>query len=53
MDSFYLELAERRKLKLKSSDVMIKKKDWIRKQSALYHPDAQKIRQVVTRTNKR
>lgn len=53
MDKFYLELAERRLLKLNSSDLFVKKHDWIRKQSAIHHPDSQKVRQVVGRTNKR
>lgn len=52
MDNFYLESAERRLLKLNSTDVFIKKRDWIRKQSAIYHPDSHKVRQVVGRTNK-
>lgn len=53
MDSHYLELGEIRFLKLNSSDVLVKKKYWLQKLCALYNPEFQKIRHVVTRNNKR
>ncbi|XP_018566113.1 (E3-independent) E2 ubiquitin-conjugating enzyme UBE2O [Anoplophora glabripennis] len=43
-----LELAERRLLKLSACDVLIKKKDWIRKLSVSYRPDTQKVRHIVS-----
>ncbi|KAJ8934016.1 hypothetical protein NQ314_013652 [Rhamnusium bicolor] len=43
-----LELAERRLLKLSSGDVLLKKKDWVRKLSVSYRPDTQKVRHIVS-----
>ncbi|XP_018333707.1 (E3-independent) E2 ubiquitin-conjugating enzyme UBE2O [Agrilus planipennis] len=34
-----VDLAERRMLKLSSSDVLLKKKDWVKKQWSLYQPE--------------
>ncbi|CAH1973777.1 unnamed protein product [Acanthoscelides obtectus] len=43
-----LELAERKLLKLSASDVLLKKKDWIKKLSISYRPEATKNRHVVS-----
>ncbi|KAI4455800.1 (e3-independent) e2 ubiquitin-conjugating enzyme [Holotrichia oblita] len=53
LENCYLELAERRLLKLAASDIMTRKRDWIRKQSALHRSDSQKVLHVVNRNNKR
>lgn len=53
MDSFYLELGQRRMLKLSTGDVILKKRDWIRKQSTLHCPVVHKTKHVVSRINKR
>ncbi|KAJ8922950.1 hypothetical protein NQ315_001496 [Exocentrus adspersus] len=47
-----LELAERRLLKLSACDILLKKKDWIRKLSVSYRPDVQKVRHIVSCTTK-
>lgn len=53
MDNHYLELAERRLLKLSSSDVLVKKRNWLQRQSLLHYPDSQKVRHVIGRGGKR
>lgn len=52
-DNHYLELAERRLLKLNSSDTLVKKRNWIERQSMMHYPDVQKVRHVITRSGKR
>ncbi|KAF7284596.1 hypothetical protein GWI33_021878 [Rhynchophorus ferrugineus] len=47
-----LELAERRLLKLNSHDVILKKKDWIRKLS-LNRSELPKVRHIVSKINSR
>ncbi|KAL1494346.1 hypothetical protein ABEB36_009958 [Hypothenemus hampei] len=42
-----LEPLERRLLKLSSHDVLLKKKDWIRKLSLAYRPENSKVRHIV------
>lgn len=53
VEAQYLELAERKLLKLNSSDVIMKRRDWLRKQSALYRKSVQKSPHVLRRSNKR
>ncbi|KAF5302090.1 hypothetical protein FQR65_LT08640 [Abscondita terminalis] len=53
IENSHLELAERRLLKLSSSDVLIKKRDWVRKQSALHQPEHHKVLHIVNRTSKK
>lgn len=47
-----LELAERRLLKLNSHDILLKKKDWVRKLSLMYRPDVPKVRHIVNCSSK-
>ncbi|VEN41567.1 unnamed protein product [Callosobruchus maculatus] len=47
-----LELAERRLLKLSASDVLLKKKDWMKKLSLSCRPEATKLRHVVSCNSK-
>lgn len=53
MEAFYLELGERRMLQLYSTDSLLRKRDWMRKQSAQYLFSNQKTKRVVSRVNKR
>lgn len=53
VEAQYLELAERKLLKLNSSDVIMKRRDWLRKQSALHRRTVQKSAHVIRRSNKR
>ncbi|KAF5306922.1 hypothetical protein FQA39_LY00152 [Lamprigera yunnana] len=53
LENSHLELAERRLLKLNLSDVLVKKRDWIRKQSALHQPEHHKVLHIVNRTTKK
>lgn len=53
VEAQYLELAERKLLKLNSSDVLMKRRDWLKKQSALHRRSAQKSAHVIRRNNKR
>nr|CAI5826277.1 unnamed protein product [Callosobruchus analis] len=47
-----LELAERRLLKLSASDILLKKKDWMKKLSLSCRPEATKLRHVVSCNSK-
>nr|XP_023016652.1 probable ubiquitin-conjugating enzyme E2 23 [Leptinotarsa decemlineata] len=47
----FLELSDRRLLKL-STDVLLKKKDWIKKLSVSYRPDIPKVRHIVSCNSK-
>ncbi|CAH0564110.1 unnamed protein product [Brassicogethes aeneus] len=42
-----LELNDRKLLKLSSSDVLLKKKDWTKKLSLTYRPEVPKVRHIV------
>lgn len=53
VEAQYLELAERKLLKLNSSDVLMKRKDWLRKQSALHIRNVQKSSHMIRRCSKR
>ncbi|KAK5641416.1 hypothetical protein RI129_009963 [Pyrocoelia pectoralis] len=53
VEDSHLELAERRLLKLNFSDVLLTKKDWIRKQSVLHQPEHHKVLHIVNRTSKK
>ncbi|CAG9854714.1 unnamed protein product [Phyllotreta striolata] len=44
----FLELADRRLLKLSTGDVLLKKKDWTKKLSLMYRPEIPKVRHIVT-----
>ncbi|CAH1115912.1 unnamed protein product [Phaedon cochleariae] len=43
----FLELSDRRLFKLSAADVLLKKKDWIRKLSLMYRADVSKMRYVI------
>ncbi|KAK4874199.1 hypothetical protein RN001_013559 [Aquatica leii] len=53
IENSHLELAERRLLKLNPSDILIKKRDWIRKKSALHQPEHHKVLHIVNRTSRK
>ncbi|KAG5878407.1 hypothetical protein JTB14_029680 [Gonioctena quinquepunctata] len=48
----FLELSDRRLLKLSAADVLLKKKDWIKKLSASYRSDIPKVRHIVSVNSK-
>ncbi|XP_066140426.1 (E3-independent) E2 ubiquitin-conjugating enzyme UBE2O [Euwallacea fornicatus] len=47
-----LELMDRKLLKLSSHDVLVKKKDWVRKLSLIYRPEVPKVRHIVNTNSK-
>lgn len=47
-----LELLDRKLLKLSSHDVLLKKKDWIKKLSLIYRPEVPKVRHIVNCNSK-
>ncbi|KAK5641456.1 hypothetical protein RI129_010003 [Pyrocoelia pectoralis] len=53
VEDSYLELDQRRLLQLNFSDVLLKKKDWIRKQSVLHQAEYHKVMHIVNRTSKK
>ncbi|XP_072403360.1 (E3-independent) E2 ubiquitin-conjugating enzyme UBE2O [Diabrotica undecimpunctata] len=48
----FLELTDRRLLKLSSSDILLKKKDWTKKLSLVYRPELPKVRHIVSCNSK-
>lgn len=46
-NDLYVDLSERKLLKLSQNDVLINKKEWIRKLSTTYRPDVYKVRHIV------
>ncbi|XP_056643108.1 (E3-independent) E2 ubiquitin-conjugating enzyme [Diorhabda sublineata] len=48
----FLELSDRKLLKLSSGDVLLKKKDWMKKFSLMYKPDVPKVRHIVSCNSK-
>ncbi|CAH1107433.1 unnamed protein product [Psylliodes chrysocephalus] len=49
----FLELADRRLLKLSTSDVLLQKKDWTKKLTLMYRPEVvPKVRHIVSCTSK-
>lgn len=53
VDSNFLELAESRLLKVTETDLLIKKRHWIQKQTTLLQPNVRKVIHSVNRSNKR
>lgn len=53
VEAQYLELAERKLLKLNAMDVIVKRTDWLRKQSVLYRRGLQKSPHLMRKSNKR